>query len=155
LQADEAPIIIAFAFHSARPVSSPSSLRCHPTRVVCGRPEGPLFVFAFGRSYLLLSSRARPFSGRRGTCCSLGSVLFLFSSSLRCHPERGRFLADEGPAVRGFCSFYDVGRKREACPANSSHVGFVRSISAIFLARRQPLISFSRRIAALMSLKTS
>jgi hypothetical protein len=29
---------------------------------------------------------------------------FSFSLSLRCHPERGRFLADEGPAVR-FASF--------------------------------------------------
>src|ERR1700683_4593081 len=85
---------------------------------------------------------------------------------LICHPERGRFLADEGPAVSlcivfavsrssAFVSFYDVGRKGEVCPAKSSHVGFVFSISAIFLARLQPLISFSRRIAALMSVKTS
>jgi hypothetical protein len=150
-------------------------------------------------------------------------------SSLRCHPERGRFLADEGPAVRfasflclllyvvipseaafwptrdllfvlacpfsfasllyvvipseaafwptrdllfvllrssfcfvsrfaslfGFAGFYPGDRKAEVCPAKSSHVGFVFSISAIFLARLQPLISFSRRIAALMSVKTS
>jgi hypothetical protein len=55
----------------------------------------------------------------------------------------------------GFAGFYPGDRKAEVCPAKSSHVGFVFSISAIFLARLQPLISFSRRIAALMSVKTS
>src|SRR6202167_3990281 len=49
-----------------------------------------------------LSSRARPSFCRRGTCCSFCFVPL--PSSLRCHPERGRFLADEGPAVR-FASF--------------------------------------------------
>src|ERR1700691_5479616 len=49
-----------------------------------------------------LSSRARPLSGRRGTCCSFCFVPL--PSSLRCHPERGRLSADEGPAVR-FASF--------------------------------------------------
>src|ERR1700691_1782523 len=173
-----------------------------------------------------LSSRARPSFCRRGTCCSFCFVPL--PSSLRCHPERGRFLADEGPAVRfasflclllyvvipseaafwptrdllfvllvlflflflyvvipseaafwptrdllfvllrssfcfvsrfaslfGFAGFYPGDRKAEVCPAKSSHVGFVFSISAIFLARLQPLISFSRRIAARMSVKPS
>src|ERR1700685_3779230 len=49
-----------------------------------------------------LSSRARPSFGRRGICCSF--CLVPLPCSLRCHPERGRFLADEGPAVR-FASF--------------------------------------------------
>jgi hypothetical protein len=89
--------------------------------------------FAF---FFTLSSRARPLSGRRGTCCS-----FCFVS---------RFAS-----LFGFAGFYPGDRKAEVCPAKSSHVGFVFSISAIFLARLQPLISFSRRIAALMSVKTS
>src|ERR1700691_717702 len=54
-------------------------------------------------SFFTLSSRARPLSGRRGTCCSFCFVPL--PSSLRCHPERGRFLADEGPAVRLACPF--------------------------------------------------
>jgi hypothetical protein len=56
----------------------------------------------------------------------------------RCHPERGRFVADKGPAVCPVSSFGNHSR------AKSSHIGCARSINATLLSRRQPLPEMSQ-----------
>jgi hypothetical protein len=55
-----------------------------------------------------------------------------------CHSER----SEESAAGAVVESYQPV--------AKSSHVGFAFSINATFLSRRQPLISFSRAMAAWM-----
>ena len=105
----------AFAFRSARPVSSPSPC-CHPERGRFPADEGPavrltcpfrLFLF-FSFSFL----RCHP---ERGRCLSFlfffsSFLLFFFSSFLSyvVIPSEALF-ADEGPAVR-FASFVAVSR---------------------------------------------
>jgi hypothetical protein len=144
LFADEGP-----AVRVACPFLFPFSsfLRCHPEQGHFPADEGPVVHFTFS------------FAVRLACFCPFSFFFFTLSSRARRFlPTRDLLFASHRLSLclaLGFFGSYYVARNGEVCSPNSSHVGFVRSISAIFLARRQPLISFSRRIAALMSAKTS
>jgi hypothetical protein len=147
-------------------------LTCRPERGRLSADEGPAVRFASFLClllYVVIPSEAAFWPTRDLLFVLLVLFLFLFlyvviPSEAAFWPTRDLLFVllrssfcfvSRFASLFGFAGFYPGDRKAEVCPAKSSHVGFVFSISAIFLARLQPLISFSRRIAALMSVKTS
>src|SRR5215472_17085990 len=79
--------------------------------------------------------------------------------SIPCHSEGPVFGLEESRGCWspvGSLTCHDGGGSSSPHPsARSCHFGFTDSIRAIFFLRAQPLISFSRRIAARTFVKTS
>ena len=100
-------------------------------------------------------------AGKRGT--GFGMTVAEWAIMMRgrgcsaCHPEPGRLVlanGGEGSALGNLSSgigWYRCG----SFSARSAQVGLFRLMSQIFFSRRQPLISFSRAIAARTSEKNS